>query len=302
MGLTIGLVGCGRWGTVHLRTLQNLKSTGHVRRVVVCDIDADKLARIQADATYTSFGQMLEHEQLDGVAIVTPPKTHVDLALEALAHSLPVLVEKPLAVDHEAANDFLHSLLENTVLVVGYILRHHYAIKHLHSPRIHDLLGEIRSVHYQRQTTRERPVGAQPISTLGVHALDLIAWLLGQPLMSGEVVKKSTTADAASVNLVFPTGHEGSFEVAWSASQERRLLHIEGALGEATLDFGTGDIDITSEHGRTSFQSMGNEALVEEWKHFLAHFTASKQHIFPSVERLIDQSAWLHTHGGEESV
>ena len=67
MGLTIGLVGCGRWGAVHLRTLQNLKSTGHVRRVVVCDIDADKLAHIQADATYASFDQMLEHEHLDGV-------------------------------------------------------------------------------------------------------------------------------------------------------------------------------------------------------------------------------------------
>ena len=302
MGLTIGLVGCGRWGAVHLRTLQNLKSTGHVRRVVVCDIDAGKLAHIQADATYASFDQMLEHEHLDGAAIVTPPNTHVDLAREALMHSLPVLVEKPLAVEHEVASDFLHSLQENTVLVVGYILRHHYAIKHLHSPRIQDLLGEVRSVHYQRQTVRERPIGAHPISTLGVHALDLIAWLLDQPLMSGEVVNKSTTADTASVNLVFPTGHEGSFEVAWSASQERRLLHVEGALGQATLDFGTGDIDITSERGRTSFQSMGNEALVEEWKHFLAHLNASKQHIFPSVERLIDQSAWLHAHGDGESV
>ena len=302
MGLTIGLVGCGRWGTVHLRTLQNLKSTGHVRRVVVCDIDADKLADIQADATYTSFGQMLEREHLDGVAIVTPPNTHVDLARETLMHSLPVLVEKPLAVDHEVANDFLNSLKENTVLVVGYILRHHYAIKHLQSPRIQDLLGEVRSVHYQRQTVRERPIDAHPISTLGVHALDLIAWLLDQPLMSGEVVNKSTTADTASVNLVFPTGHEGSFEVAWSASQERRLLHVEGALGQATLDFGTGDIDITSERGRTSFQSMGNEALVEEWKHFLANLNASKQHVFPSVERLIDQSAWLHAHGDGESV
>lgn len=302
MDLTIGLVGCGRWGGVHLRTLQNLKSTGHVRRVAVCDIDPDKLAGIQADATYASFDQMLEHEHLDGVAIVTPPNTHVDLARKALMHSLPALVEKPLAVEHEVANDFLNSLQENTVLVVGYILRHHYAIKHLQSPRIQDLLGEVRSVHYQRQTVRERPAGAQPISTLGVHALDLIAWLLGQPLMSGEVVNKSTTADTASVNLVFPSGHEGSFEVAWSASQERRLLHIEGTSGQVALDFGTGDIDITNKHGRTSFQSTGNEALVEEWKHFLAHLTAPKQHVFPSIERLIDQSAWLHAHGGEESV
>lgn len=302
MGLTIGLVGCGRWGAVHLRALQTLKSAGHLRRVVVCDIDADKLTHIQADATYASLSQMLDHEQLDGVAIVTPPSTHIELARETLAHSIPILVEKPLALDHEVANDFLTSLNEKSVLVVGYILRHHYAIKHLQTSRIKDLLGDLRSVHYQRQTVRERPTGAQPISTLGVHALDLIAWLLDQSLMSGEVVKKSTTADTATVNLTFPSGQEGSFEVAWSASQERRLLHVEGTLGQGTLDFGTGDIDITNQQGRTSFQSMGNQALVEEWKYFLAHLTASKQHVFPPIERLIDQSAWLHAHGGKESI
>ena len=302
MDLTIGLVGCGRWGAVHLRALQTLKSAGHLRRVVVCDIDTEKLTHIQADATYTSLSQMLEHEHLDGAAIVTPPSTHVELAREALKHSLPVLVEKPLALNHEVANGFLSSLNEKTVLVVGYILRHHCAIKHLRSPRIHSLLGDLLSVHYQRQTVRDRPADAEPISTLGVHALDLIAWLLGQPLMSGEVVKKSVTADAASVNLVFPSGHEGSFEVAWAASQEHRLLHVEGALGQATLDFGTGDIDVINQHGRISFQSTGDEALVEEWKHFLAHLATTNQHIFPSIDRLVDQSAWLHAHGGEQLV
>ena len=78
MNLTIGLVGCGRWGGVHLRTLQNLKSTGHVRRVAVCDIDPDKLADIQADATYASFDQMLENEHLDGSGRPKIPPPHFD--------------------------------------------------------------------------------------------------------------------------------------------------------------------------------------------------------------------------------
>ena len=79
------------------------------------------------------------------------------------------------------------------------------------------------------------------------------------------------------------------------------LASVEGALGQATLDFGTGDVDITSERGRTGFQSTGNEPLVEEWKHFWPT-SLPPSNRFPSAERLIDQSAWLHAHGGEESV
>ena len=202
MGLTIGLVGCGRWGTVHLRTLQDLKSTGHVQRVVVCDIDADKLARIQADATYASLNQMLENEQLDGVAIVTPPNTHVDLAQEALMHSLPVLVEKPLAVDHEVANNFLNSLQENTVLVVGYILRTitpsnistRPASKTCWARFVRSTISDKLFESAQSVPNRYRPWEFTP------RPYRLAA---DQPLMSGEVVNKSTTADTASVNLVF---------------------------------------------------------------------------------------------------
>ena len=80
MDLTIGLVGCGRWGINHLRTLMSLRSIGRLGRVVVCDIDSTKLDALEADATYPSLTQMLEDEQLDGLAIVTPPDTHVALA------------------------------------------------------------------------------------------------------------------------------------------------------------------------------------------------------------------------------
>lgn len=74
MKLTIGLVGCGRWGSNHLRVLQTLKSEARLHRVVVCDIDAKKLEAIEADATYASLSQMIEQEELDGLAIVTPAR------------------------------------------------------------------------------------------------------------------------------------------------------------------------------------------------------------------------------------
>lgn len=302
MNLTIGLVGCGRWGINHLRTLMSLKSIGRLGRVVVCDIDPTKLDALEADATYPSLTQMLEDEQLDGLAIVTPPDTHVALARQGLAHNLPLLVEKPLALDHETAVDFLTTLPNESVLVVGYILRHHHGIKRLLATDVQEVLGDLLSVRYDRQTVRARPPDARPISTLGVHALDLIAWLMGQPLTSGEVVTKRETDDDAAVRLVFPSGQEGVFDVAWSAQEERRFLHLEGASGRATLDFGNGLISLETGQKIKTIQSAGHEALVEEWHHFLDHITTSTQHVFPSVERLLDQSEWLKAHSAKDSV
>ena len=303
MRITVGLVGCGRWGSNHLRTLKALKSSGRITRVVVCDIDPETLSAVDADATYASLSRMLEVENIDALAIVTPPDTHLALAREGLQHGLPLFVEKPLALHHDDAVDFLTSLPQNSVLIVGYILRHHHGVNRLFSSPVQEAVGELVSVHYQRQTVRDRPHDAEPISTLGVHGLDLIAWLLNQPLMFGKTVSKTVSADTASLEMVFPTGQRGAFEVAWSAPEERRLLHIEGDLGRASLDFGTGTIELTSKTGTAAtVHSTGNDALLEEWNHFLDHLDVEGQHALPSVERLLDQSEWIHTYGGPDSV
>ena len=41
MELTIGLVGCGRWGANHLATLVALREEGLLTRIVVTDADPD---------------------------------------------------------------------------------------------------------------------------------------------------------------------------------------------------------------------------------------------------------------------
>ena len=69
MTLTIGLIGCGRWGTIHHATLMSLKQEGYLDRLVVCDIDATARDAVEADAHYASIDAMLTSEQLDGVAI-----------------------------------------------------------------------------------------------------------------------------------------------------------------------------------------------------------------------------------------
>jgi predicted dehydrogenase len=301
MSVAIGLIGCGRWGNNHQRVLAELRREGHLARLVVCDIDATRTRDLEADARYTSLGDMLAAEHLDGVAIVTPPETHLQLARQAMDEGVPVLVEKPLSEDHEENERFL-ATIDHGTLVVGYILRHHGGVQRFSSTEIREALGDVVAVRYVRRTPRQRPQGAAPVPTLGVHAVDLIAWLLDQPLMSATTRFTPMSEDEASAHLEFPSGAIGRFDVAWSADEEERLVEVKGVNGRAHLDFGSGTftLDLDDEPART-VPVLAREPLRAEWEFFLKRCRSPEPTVFPSKQRLLDQSAWVQAHSRPDS-
>lgn len=301
MGIVIGLVGCGRWGTNHLRVMTRLQNEGLVQRVVVCDVDGERLANIRADATYANLESMLSAEALAGVAIATPPETHLSLAKMVLDKDLPLLLEKPLSNNHAASKTFLAELPNQSILVVGYLLRHHEGLLQTQTAAFSKAVGSIQDVVYTRRTRRTRPDGATPISTLAVHAADTLAWLLAQPLMQGETVHAVHSENAASWRMRFPTGQTGAFDVAWASNDERRLVEIKGTRGRARIDFGSHEMTVIDSSGvvvRTE-RLAGSEPLLAEWIHFLNSIKAGSPCVFPDIERLLDQSEWLRLNDPE---
>ena len=299
MRKAVGLVGCGRWGSTHLRTLQRLKTEGIIHRLVVCDIDAKQLLSLDVDATYPSMEAMLDAESLNGVAIVTPPETHLSLVEQAFDAELPVLVEKPLSRDDRANQRFLSALQGNETVVVGYILRHHSGIQHLLSAEVLMSIGPLRSVTYIRRTTRSKPKGTDPLTTLAVHGLDLVAWSLKAKLLALEVQEIRLEDVAARVQLADGEGRIATVDVAWHATSEVRLFEIEGALGKASLNFGTGESTVTIHHAEPARTIHQADALYREWRYFLDRIDKGEGHTYPPVERLSDQSAWLGLHAAQ---
>jgi len=114
--IRLGLVGCGFMGVRHLRGYKELEENDMrtVQLEAVCDIDRER-AGSAAEIAYTSLGrrprvytdldEMIGAEKdLDGVDIVTVPKTHHVLACRALEAGLHVLVEKPMGLTVRACN------------------------------------------------------------------------------------------------------------------------------------------------------------------------------------------------------
>ena len=126
--MEIGVVGCGYWGSKHLRVLQSIQG---VDGVVAIDTSEERL-RAVADAFPTvSLVRRLDEAfgRLDGLVIATPPLSHVPLAMRAIEAGCPVLVEKPLATTGCEARHLVDlSDVRNVPLMVGHTFEHNAAV------------------------------------------------------------------------------------------------------------------------------------------------------------------------------
>jgi predicted dehydrogenase len=120
--LRVVLVGCGQIADAHLQEIQKLDCA---EVVAVCDrqIDLAKqaAARFEVPRMFTQLSDALADARPDVVHVTTPPRSHLPLALEALAAGVHVYVEKPFTVNaHEARQILSAAECAGKLVCVGH--------------------------------------------------------------------------------------------------------------------------------------------------------------------------------------
>ena len=294
MEVTIALVGCGRWGSQHLRTLQELKSEQRIHRIVVCEIDEHVRRHILADAKYAGIEDALAHETIDAVAIVTPPESHEALIRLVLRNQLPAIVEKPLTARYQDSLQLLQEFRTSDHLLVGFLLRYHPGIQHLHRLINEVSAGRIEHLAYVRKTLRAKPKNADPLHELAIHGLDLVAWLTDSTLLSMQNLEYVKTPTSVLITLEHTRAGHSTIDVAWEAQEEVSMLHIETSILRASLDFRTGEFQSCRKAtGVRESQVFVQQALREEWLFFLQTLQNHNHGVTPSIEELQDLTMWM---------
>jgi len=92
----VALAGAGVIAPRHILAVKRLPGC---RIVALCDKDERRAATVARewgiDRHYSEFSEMLDAEKPSIVAILTPPQSHAELAVESLRRDVNVLVEKP---------------------------------------------------------------------------------------------------------------------------------------------------------------------------------------------------------------
>src|SRR5688500_7671590 len=98
--LRVALVGCGRISAYHLAALKEIPG---VEVVAVCDTNpaaARECATLHGiRGCHTDMETMIRELRPDAVHLLTPPRTHLDLARIAIQHRAHLYIEKPLAAN-----------------------------------------------------------------------------------------------------------------------------------------------------------------------------------------------------------
>jgi len=106
--MNTGIIGCGQMAQVHISYV--LKNTS-AKIISICDVEETKTretaARFGIEKCYTNPATMFAQCPLDVVHVVTPPASHAPLAIQAMEAGCHVLVEKPMALSVEEADQMI---------------------------------------------------------------------------------------------------------------------------------------------------------------------------------------------------
>lgn len=184
--MRIGVVGCGYWGSKHLRVLHGVPE---VQSVVAIDSESDRLESLsRVFAGLPGFANLDDAlDQVDALIIATPPSTHVPLALKAIHAGKSVLIEKPLATSTSDARLLIKEAEENDVtLMVGHTFEYNAAVTKLRELVSTDVLGAVYYIDTARLNMGLYQSDVNVIWDLAPHDLSIINYILGSQPVSVE--------------------------------------------------------------------------------------------------------------------
>lgn len=209
--LNIGLLGCGRIGQVHAKTL---KGMDNARVAAVSDFlpaAANALA-LDLDAKVMSSEEMLLDSGIDAVVIGTPTTTHYDLIHVAAANGKAIFCEKPVDLSVDRIRECLAAVEKAGVpFMTAFNRRFDPSFAALQKQIADQVIGNVEIVTILSRDPAPPPIGY--IKTSGgifrdmmIHDFDMARFLLGE---------EPVELTAAGSCLVDPKiGQAGDFDTA----------------------------------------------------------------------------------------
>jgi predicted dehydrogenase len=191
----VAIIGAGMIANAaHIPAWKSLKEDAEI--VAVADVRQEAAQqtaeRHQIPGAYTELSKMLAEVRPDIVSVCTANVYHRDCVIAALKAGAHVLCEKPIAPGYaDALEMYDTAAAAGRLLFVGQSIR--FYGDNLAAKALVDA-GQLGEVYYaETSAMRRRGVptwgsfhmkehaGGGPIYDLGVHALDTLMWLMGNP-------------------------------------------------------------------------------------------------------------------------
>lgn len=233
------VVGAGRWGRNHIRTLHELGALGGI-------VDSSPLAQQAAAQAWPGielFNNLADALQrpFDAFIVATPAQTHFDLARQIIAARKHLLVEKPLTLRADEARELVRLADQAGVrLMVGHVLLFHPAIARIKQVITAGRIGRLQYLYSHRLNLGTVRTEENILWSFAPHDISVFQHLVGKPPLQvdshGGVFVTPGVHDTTMTTLVWPGNIVGHIFVSWLHPFKEQRLVVIGDKGMLTFE------------------------------------------------------------------
>ena len=250
--MRVGLIGAGRIGQIRARVLNAVPDS---RLIMVADTDLERARSVAAEADPTTeWERVVANPGIDAVIVATPTKFHSVIASTALEGGKHVLCEKPLGRNSQDAANMLEAARRHRcVLKTGFNYRY---MPHVVKAKQLISAGDIGTPYflrcrfghggrpgYEKEWCTDKELsGGGVLLEQGIHVLDLVRHLLGEPAqVLGQAQRyfwdlKDGVEDNFFCFLKTLDGQMADIHVSWTQWINTLAIEIYGKDGYLSLE------------------------------------------------------------------
>ncbi|NIA21579.1 MAG: Gfo/Idh/MocA family oxidoreductase [Anaerolineaceae bacterium] len=240
--INVAVIGAGGWGKNLIRNFAGLSAC---RLKVICDLDADKLARNEGlypgVETTRDMAAPMAGDGIDAVVIATPAPTHFALARQALEAGKHVYVEKPMTLAVAEAEELVRlAEARGRKLMVGHLLEYHPCVRKLKALIDDGRLGDLYYMYCQRLNLGVVRKEENAWWSLAPHDVSVVLYLFGAEAKvvtsMGQAYLRKGVEDVVFTQIKFGDGRMASIHVSWLDPHKIRKMTLVGTKKMATFD------------------------------------------------------------------
>jgi predicted dehydrogenase len=307
--IKLGLIGYGYWGPNIARLLNESTTIELAYCADLLDASLKQVKKKYPRVTTTKdYHDILKDKSVTGVCIVTPTKTHFQIAKECLEAKKHVFIEKPLTSTSEQAKELIKIAQKNKVILsVGHVFLFNPAVKFIKKTIDDGTLGTIRYFHFQRRSLGPIRKDVNVLWDLAPHDLSMLLYFVQQKPVSviatGQSYLQKAVHDVVSASIKFEDNILANLILSWidpikirditivgskkmllfddvHTSEKIKIFDKNANIIEETRDVTFGEYQIALHSGDISIPAIENkEPLKEEIHYFVECITENRKPI-----------------------
>ncbi|MFA5450387.1 MAG: Gfo/Idh/MocA family oxidoreductase [Dehalococcoidales bacterium] len=262
--IQVCVIGGGRWGENHIKTLSGL---GNLAGVV--ESNQERLKELEDKyfvQGYPTIDKALK-VGFDGYTVATPAPTHYEIGKRLLELGQNVLIEKPLTLSSEQAKDLVE--IANTTkskLMVGHLLLFHPAIRKVKELLDEDKIGKIHYIYSTRLNFGTLRTAESVFWSFAPHDVSVLNFLVGNPPIKieakGSKYLQEDVFDVTMAQFTYPDNVKGHIFVSWLHPFKEQRLVVIGSKGMLSYEDTVGEKEI--KYYEKHFEIAGQQVLKHE--------------------------------------